>query len=203
MKKITQFASAAVLASAVAMPVAAAEGEGNAAITTDYIWRGISQTQNSAAVQAGYDWTSGALSYGVWGSNVDYGLLGSGVEVDLYGAYSGGDDEMGYSVGYIYYYTSTDAGSTSEISIGGYYQMVSLDYYVNLDDTSYSWTDINAEFEVGPGTLGVNYGMDDSYTTYGVSYGMDVSGYDVGLSYASVDTAGADDVFALSVGMTF
>jgi uncharacterized protein (TIGR02001 family) len=205
MKKITQIATAVALATSVAMPAFAAEGEGNAAITTDYIWRGASQTGNGAALQGGYDWTSGAISYGIWGSNVNYGGVDSGVEVDLYGAYSGEiSEDMGWSVGYIYYYTNTTAGSASEISIGGSYQMVSLDYYINVDDTSVTYTDINAEFEAGSGTVGVNYGTATGYTTYGVSYGMEVSGYDVSLAYASSDAGGfTDSAFALTVGMTF
>lgn len=204
MKKMTQIATAVALATAVAMPAVAAEGEGNASITTDYIWRGESQTGNGAALQGGYDWTAGALSYGIWGSNVNYGGVDSGVEVDFYGAYSGGSDDAGWSVGYLYYYTNTTVGSASEYSLGVYYKMLSLDYYINTADTSVTYTDINAEFEVGSGSLGINYGMATGFSTYGLSYGMDVGGYGVGLTYASADRSGTtSSAFALSVGMTF
>ena len=47
---------------------------GSAAITSDYRFRGITQTQNDPAIQAGFTLahTSG-LYFGLWGSNVDFG----------------------------------------------------------------------------------------------------------------------------------
>jgi uncharacterized protein (TIGR02001 family) len=51
----------------------AATLSGNAALTSDYVWRGTTQTQGDAAVQAGFKLASDSGLYGsVWGSNVEF-----------------------------------------------------------------------------------------------------------------------------------
>ncbi len=56
---------------------------GSAAITSDYRFRGITQTQNDPAIQAGFTLahTSG-LYFGLWGSNVDFGEDSPSLELD-------------------------------------------------------------------------------------------------------------------------
>lgn len=44
----------------------------NAAVTTDYIFRGISQSSNNPAVSAGLDATYGLFYAGFWGSSIDF-----------------------------------------------------------------------------------------------------------------------------------
>jgi uncharacterized protein (TIGR02001 family) len=63
---------------------------GTAALTTDYIFRGISQTTNNPAVQASIDATYGIFYLGAWGSNIDFGSVIPGkdvgnIEIDYYG----------------------------------------------------------------------------------------------------------------------
>lgn len=51
----------------------AADLSGSAALTSDYVWRGTTQTQGDAAVQAGFKLASESGFYGsVWGSNVEF-----------------------------------------------------------------------------------------------------------------------------------
>ncbi len=51
----------------------AATLSGNAALTSDYVWRGTTQTQGDAAVQAGFKLAGDSGFYGsVWGSNVEF-----------------------------------------------------------------------------------------------------------------------------------
>jgi uncharacterized protein (TIGR02001 family) len=46
---------------------------GNAALTSDYVWRGTTQTQGDAAVQAGFRLAGESGFYGsAWGSNVEF-----------------------------------------------------------------------------------------------------------------------------------
>ncbi len=81
---------------------------GNVAIANDYVFRGISQTLNSATIQGGLDWDSGMGIYvGTWGSNIDFGAgLDGGMEWDIYGGYRGTIGEaFSYdlgAIGYIY-----------------------------------------------------------------------------------------------------
>lgn len=62
----------------------AADFSGSAALTTDYVFRGISQTQGDPAAQAGFKVASASGAYGqVWGSTVEYaGDIGASSEID-------------------------------------------------------------------------------------------------------------------------
>lgn len=52
---------------------AAASFTGSAALTSDYVWRGSSQTQGDPAVQVGFKAAAGNGWYGsIWGSNVEF-----------------------------------------------------------------------------------------------------------------------------------
>ena len=56
----------------------------NAAVTSDYVFRGYSQTDEDPALQAGVDLTFGSWYAGAWASNVDFGD-DTDAEIDLYG----------------------------------------------------------------------------------------------------------------------
>ncbi|MBP7217785.1 MAG: TorF family putative porin [Acinetobacter sp.] len=61
---------------------------GTAALTTDYRFRGVTQTENDPAVQASFALThSSGLYAGVWGSNVDFGGTAH-LELDPYIGYA-------------------------------------------------------------------------------------------------------------------
>ncbi|MDH5182390.1 MAG: TorF family putative porin [Gammaproteobacteria bacterium] len=197
-KVLTGMALGLALTAAAPMSVMAGEGTANVAVVSDYVWRGVTQTNNGAALQGGYDYDFGNdFSAGVWASNVADGL-----EYDLYGSYAGTAGDMGYSLGFIYY-GFTDAANTAgtETVVGVSYKDVSLDYYIG-DGTDYM--DLNYGTEVGGMDLGVNYGSTTGYTTYGVSVGKDVSGVGVGLTFASATAATVTTTaFALSVSKEF
>ena len=58
---------------ALASQAQATEVSGNAALTTDYVWRGSTQTQGDPAVQAGLKVASDSGLYAsIWGSNVEF-----------------------------------------------------------------------------------------------------------------------------------
>lgn len=76
----------------------------NVAGTTDYVFRGVSQTLEDPALSAGVDMTIGSFYAGAWASNVDFGD-DTDLEVDLYGGYR--TEWAGYAfdfgvVGYVY-----------------------------------------------------------------------------------------------------
>jgi uncharacterized protein (TIGR02001 family) len=57
----------------------------NAAVTTDYVFRGFSQSSENPAVSAGLDVTYGLFYAGFWGSSVDFdNAPDSSVEFDVY-----------------------------------------------------------------------------------------------------------------------
>ena len=50
--------------------VLALEMSANIAITSNYVWRGMTQTSNSPALQGGIDLGYKGIYVGTWGSNV-------------------------------------------------------------------------------------------------------------------------------------
>ena len=62
----------------------------NVAASTDYVFRGVSQTGEDPAISAGVDLTSGAFYAGTWASNVSFpGDDDTNAEIDLYGGWRG------------------------------------------------------------------------------------------------------------------
>ena len=70
-------------------------------MTSDYVFRGISQTTENFAVQGSFDYAHPAGFYlGVWSSNVSFG---GNVEVDYYGGYRNAYEGLNYDLGVLYY----------------------------------------------------------------------------------------------------
>lgn len=97
---------------------------GSAAFTSDYLFRGVSQTSNGAAVQAAMTFTheSGAY-FGLWGSSItsfaNTSGDGAGLELDTLLGYSGKAGEVAYDVGamrYNYPGLSTENNSTKDVN---------------------------------------------------------------------------------------
>jgi uncharacterized protein (TIGR02001 family) len=92
----------------------------NVGLTSDYIFRGISQTGHDPAIQGGFDYSHSSGFYlGTWGSNVgwieDYQGYSSGnLELDLYGGFrnSIGKSDFTYDVGVIQYWYPGDRDNT-------------------------------------------------------------------------------------------
>lgn len=91
-------------------PVAADEsfpGElsGNVALTSEYSFRGIAQSDEHPAFQGGVDWSHDSGFYlGFWGSNVDFNDGDeASVEMDVYGGMTGEVAGLNWDLGLIYY----------------------------------------------------------------------------------------------------
>ena len=155
----------ATLAATGATSVQAEEGSwystsANAAITTDYRFRGISQSDESVAVQAGFDveFTPGFYA-GLWGSSVDFGGdIPSGsygtVELNYVAGWAGtlGDSDIGIDVGYIYYDypgdTVANEGDYQEVYVGTSYGDW-VTFQINYSDDYYAETDEFWYFALG------------------------------------------------------
>jgi uncharacterized protein (TIGR02001 family) len=71
--------------------------------TTDYVWRGLTQTDEGVAFQASVDWEHDSGLYaGVWGSNVEFDDS-TQAEIDVYGGYAGELAGFSYDVGFTVY----------------------------------------------------------------------------------------------------
>lgn len=154
----------------------------NVGLTSDYLFRGISQTGHDPAIQGGFDFAHDSGFYvGVWGSNVgwieDYqGYASGNMEFDLYGGFRSGFDgtDITYDLGAIqYYYPGTRAAGitnadTTEVYAAIGYKWVSAKYsyvassgafgFANAKGSDY--LDISASVPVGDTglTAGAHWG---------------------------------------------
>jgi len=100
----------AALIGGLALPAQAEELTlgASAALTTDYVFRGISQTNQGPAVQASLDASYGIFYLGAWGSNVDFGAGPFGqdianIEIDYYAGITPEWLGISFDIGGIYY----------------------------------------------------------------------------------------------------
>jgi uncharacterized protein (TIGR02001 family) len=80
----------------------------NVGLTTEYVFRCYSQTDEGPAVQGGFDVTCGIFYAGVWASNLDWGGDGAGhdianIEMDWYLGVKPVTGPITWDVGVIYY----------------------------------------------------------------------------------------------------
>ena len=84
----------------------------NVALTTDYVFRGVSQTDEGAAIQGGFDCDYRMFYAGVWASNIAFDPT-SDIEIDVYGGikHKFGPVEADLGVIYYAYPQAEDAGA--------------------------------------------------------------------------------------------
>jgi uncharacterized protein (TIGR02001 family) len=72
----------------------------NVGVTSDYVFRGISQSGEEAAIQGGVELSCGRFYAGFWGSSIDFA---NGTEIDLYAGYKTTIGKFNIDLGVIYY----------------------------------------------------------------------------------------------------
>lgn len=207
MKKKVGFVSVILLSLPIISVPAAAEVSANAAVVSNYVFRGVTQTNDDPTVQGGLDYDSGVgFSLGVWGSGVDEGF-----EVDLYGAYKyNAVNGFGFGAGFIQYeYTDNQfSDSITEIYLQGRYKILSLSYYDGMiddfADTEYSYLNIAADFEYKNQGYGFFWGNTDydggvDSNDSGIYYKVNINGVELKASYTD-NKATNDTLFFISVG---
>src|SRR5215510_10921162 len=106
MRTIKKTMSLALLAGAAALAsagAASAQVTANVALTTDYVFRGISLS-DGPAVQGGFDYSSPLWYAGVWGSSVN-----EGTELNLYTGVTPTTGPVKWDLGLIgYFYPGAD-----------------------------------------------------------------------------------------------
>lgn len=80
-----KFVGAAIAAGATIIGTGAANAEvsANVSLTTDYVFRGVSLSDNDPAIQGGFDWSNDSFYAGVWGSSIP-----NGTEIDVYAGFT-------------------------------------------------------------------------------------------------------------------
>ena len=223
-KKLLPAAIATGLLAGATVPTAQAEMEisGNVALTSDYRFRGISQSDESIAVQGGFDlgWDNG-IYIGTWGSSVDFDTNGDGfdgsLELDYYIGWASdiGDTGVSLDVGYLYYDYPGDDGAEGDYqelyaSIGFWDATLGMaysdDYYGETDTFFYYYADysfgfaenFSLDFHVGYNDLEKNGGFlgtdEDSYIDSSVGITASYWAVDWTLAYVGTDLD-EEDVF--------
>ena len=95
---VAGLATAALSAPAIAEEVTVS---GNVAVSTEYVWRGVSQSDGDIAISGGFDLESGGFYAGTWLSNVDFNdASDTNIEWDIYAGYAGEfEGGVGYDIG--------------------------------------------------------------------------------------------------------
>jgi uncharacterized protein (TIGR02001 family) len=197
----TLLAGASLLASSAVMAQAAPESSlsFNVGGVTDYRYRGISQTRNQPAIQAGVDYADKSGFYvGAWGSTIkwieDSGGTDGSLELDIYGGYKGSAGPVSYDVGVLRYEYVGNKGlavspNTTEVYGAITYGMFTVKYshaltntFGNADSKNSNYIDLSAAFDLGSGfTLTphvgrqvIKNGSAFSYTDYSLTLGKDL-----------------------------
>jgi len=188
---------AAALASALAVPAFTAQAEepasphtitGNVGLFSQYVFRGIAQTDEDVALQGGFDYSHASGFYiGTWASNVSWlkdapagatpAYSSSSLEVDVYGGFRGtiGDTGVGYDLGVLQYIYPGNRNpgfvkaDTTEVYAATSWKFLAAKFSYSLGDTfgvndaSGTWyLDLAANYPITEQlTLNLHYGIQE------------------------------------------
>ena len=194
--------------------ISQAEVSANFSMVSDYVFRGISQSQEDPTVQGGFDWAHESGIYlGTWASGVDF--VGNGyddgadIEWDLYLGYAGSiNDVWSWDVSYVQYlYPGTVSGVDYDYGEAlvafGYKELVVMTlgyaYDVFNSDETGIYYEVSGGSDIGSAgwswhaAVG-HYDLDDlnsSYTHYSVGVAKAFEKISVGLTIH--DSDGGDE----------
>ena len=211
--KLTLIGLALVFVSTFANAVSVS---GNAAIQTDYIWRGMTQNggENSVNVGLDVDFENG-FYVGTWGAAV--GVGNSNLELDYYGGYTFEMGGIGVNIGAIQVKYDGD----NQYDFSENYIALSLPMNIGLHfsegDELGDYAEISWGMDVGVGSLAIAYGdMDSSSPTAApdggshttIGYSIPAGDLTVDLSYSdfsgdtnAVGTMADQDAVVLTISM--
>jgi uncharacterized protein (TIGR02001 family) len=190
---------------ALAVSGAASAGEWSSTVTatSDYDFRGVTQTAGSPAIQGSLDWAAdNGIYVGTWASKVDFGdCCGEVFELDLYAGFAGGDEEgLTYDVGGLWYsYPGASELDYPEVFAGIAYGMFdakiwySWDEFATGESAFYYEGNVNLPLPADLGlSLHVGYSDGDafdkqpgyqSYTDYSIGLTRSVGHFDLELKW--------------------
>ena len=203
MKKILAIVAMALITATAAQ----AQITGNLGLTSDYRFRGVSQTQNAPAVQGGIDYNHvSGLYIGNWNSSVSSQMYtnGAGVESDVFAGFR--KQVFGNFVvdvgSYNYFYPRAGTNGsfdTNEIFAGiGYKELITVKYshalsnyfgtansknsfYVQADAAIPLARNLQLVAHIGHTNVANSSSLD--YTDYNVGLGYDLKGWNLAAKY--------------------
>ena len=160
----------------------------NAALTSDYVFRGVSQTDEEPALQLGADLNFDSGFYvGVWGSNVDFGTGGPDLEIDTYvGWNTDFSDSWNFDVQLVRY---NYIGEENDFGNSDYNELI----------TSLSWDEtltfsdmgngVGFDVSLGKSMFGSSTGLED-YMDWSVGFNRDFGPVNAAIGYYDTDSEG-------------
>ena len=220
-KTLKAIALGSAVAAVLSSGVAAADVTANAGVFSNYIWRGVTQTNDQAAGQGGIDWSGGPGFYaGTWLSNVS--TFGNGYEMDGYGGWSGEANKFGWDLGAItYQYPLDPSGSNfTEVYATGSIVGLTAGIWYTVDKASqlsdpdgkdddiylygaYDFTAKDIDYSLYIGNYSFDADSTADYTHYGASIGK--GGFSFAVDKNDIDDTPTDntaDNVRFTVGYT-
>lgn len=163
-------ALAPCLASAADAPPPPYTLTANVGIYSQYIFRGLTQTNENPAVQGGFDFAHSSGFYaGTWLSNISWltdspaatGYSSGSLEWDIYGGYRGtfGKSDFGYDVGALFYVYPGSFDTATAPKPAGIGKADTQELYGAL---SWKWLSAKYSYSIGNKT----FGLEDSSGTW-------------------------------------
>jgi len=201
-----------VSASALTAQVANAEVSYNAALVTDYVFRGLSFSDQGPALQGGADYSHASGAYaGTWLSTTDDGEE-TGIEYDIYGGYAFEANGVDVDLGLTTY--SYDEGGYDTTEVYAVLGKDALTASVYLDVDAYSTTYLSAGYgfalpedialDLAAGVTIPDESEADEVIDLSVSASKSFEVVDVAFTVTNIDAEVEDDtLFFLSVSKEF
>lgn len=153
----------------------------NIAGTTNYVWRGASQTDGNAALQGGIDLGVGSFYAGVWASNVDFGTDDSR-EVDFYLGVKPEVGNFAFDFGANHYHFDGSTDGFTELKAAVSHPMgkgtIGAALWVDAETLENPYMEVNASYPlteklsvsgaIGHCEGGISCNALDSYATYNI-----------------------------------
>lgn len=187
----------------------------NVALTTDYVFRGISQTQGQPALQGGFDYAHSSGFYiGTWASNVgwvdDVAKKNNSMEIDLYLGYAGEAGPISYDVGAIrYFYPGSSLSGvatpdSTEVYVAFGWEFLELKYSHAVSKYLFGWTGTNTNSTRNSNYLELNaaYGFAEGWEA-SAHVGRQIIKNNGGASYADWSVGISKDVGFGTVALNY
>lgn len=211
------FAANTIVATSPVMAWESADGSwstsASVALSSEYVWRGISQSDSEPAISGSFDVAhSSGIYAGLWASNVDFGPASeASTEIDYYVGFGDefGKSGVSYNIGALYY-NYPDESSLDFIETYGTLSYSFLTagaaYTAWADDDAYEgsvYYSLDATHNIGMFSLATGVGYYDyddgsDYTNYHIGASTELAGFGFDLTYTDTND-NAEDIFGKNV----
>lgn len=158
---------------------AQAGSSGNLSLTSDYVFRGVSQSNQRPALQGGIELSAAGGAYaGAWGSSISWlsdlstttAPVSSSIELDAYAGYRGKlADAVAFDVGAQYYaypgdfpsafnradtfelYAGVTVAASEKLGVGAKYSLATTDLFGYANSRGSGYLDLSATCAIAPG----------------------------------------------------